>query len=279
MKKLFIVFFILSLVWIAKLSYDLFGLNSAQTELTQNLKQLQQQNANLNDQLVALKRQVATGQAANPETPNKGAVQDAPRADLQDDLPLVEQYLDLVEFALQQQQYAMAMEKLNQLSNQLEHLELAPALLSSLNQAIDKDREVLKQFINNRLIQQNKLKELLQQIDAEMEKEIQVQHQNRATSQSSFWQRWIQIESIEKPSAVLMQRNLVLKEAQLRLLIAENSVQQGQQVAFQQALKSVIEVLAQLPDAQSKQWIQRLEQIRAAPQTPIPQLNTRTLIG
>jgi len=279
MKKLFIVFFILSLAWIAKLSYDLFGLNSAQTELTQNFKQLQQQNANLNDQLVALKRQVATGQAANPETPNKGTVQDTPVADLQDDLPLVEQYLDLVEFALQQQQYAMAMEKLNQLSNQLEQLELAPALLGSLNQAIDKDREVLKQFINNRLVQQNKLKELLQQIDVEMKKEIQVQHQNRATSQSSFWQRWIQIESVEKPSAVLMQRNLVLKEAQLRLLIAENSVQQGQQVAFQQALKSVIEVLAQLPDAQSKQWIQRLEQIRAAPQTPTPQLNTRTLIG
>ncbi|MBO3661427.1 MULTISPECIES: hypothetical protein [Acinetobacter] len=279
MKKLFIVFFILSLAWIAKLSYDLFGLNSVQTELTQNFKQLQQQNANLNDQLVALKRQVATGQTANPETPNKGTVQDTPRADLQDDLPLVEQYLDLVEFALQQQQYAMAMEKLNQLSNQLEHLELAPALLGSLNQAIDKDREVLKQFINNRLVQQNKLKELLQQIDVEMEKEIQVQHQNRATSQSSFWQRWIQIESVEKPSAVLMQRNLVLKEAQLRLLIAENSVQQGQQVAFQQALKSVIEVLAQLPDAQSKQWIQRLEQIKAAPQTPTPQLNTRTLIG
>lgn len=279
MKKLFIVFFILSLAWIAKLSYDLFGLNSAQTELTQNFKQLQQQNANLNDQLVALKRQVATSQAANPETPNKGTVQDTPVADLQDDLPLVEQYLDLVEFALQQQQYAMAMEKLNQLSNQLEHLELAPTLLGSLNQAIDKDREVLKQFINNRLVQQNKLKELLQQIDVEMEKEIQVQHQNRATSQSSFWQRWIQIESVEKPSAVLMQRNLVLKEAQLRLLIAENSVQQGQQVAFQQALKSVIEVLAQLPDAQSKQWIQRLEQIKAAPQTPTPQLNTRTLIG
>ncbi len=279
MKKLFIVFFILSLAWIAKLSYDLFGLNSAQTELTQNFKQLQQQNTNLNDQLVALKRQVATSQAANPETPNKGTVQDTPVADLQDDLPLVEQYLDLVEFALQQQQYAMAMEKLNQLSNQLEHLELAPALLGSLNQAIDKDREVLKQFINNRLVQQNKLKELLQQIDVEMEKEIQVQHQHRATSQSSFWQRWIQIESVEKPSAVLMQRNLVLKEAQLRLLIAENSVQQGQQVAFQQALKSVIEVLAQLPDAQSKQWIQRLEQIKAAPQTPTPQLNTRTLIG
>ena len=279
MKKLFIVFFILSLAWIAKLSYDLFGLNSAQTELTQNLKQLQQQNANLNDQLVALKRQVATSQAANPETPNKGTVQNTPVADLQDGLPLVEQYLDLVEFALQQQQYAMAMEKLNQLSNQLEHLELAPALLGSLNQAIDKDREVLKQFINNRLVQQNKLKELLQQIDVEMEKEIQVQHQHRAITQSSFWQRWIQIESVEKPSAVLMQRNLVLKEAQLRLLIAENSVQQGQQIAFQQALKSVIEVLAKLPDTQSKQWIQRLEQIRAAPQTPTPQLNTRTLIG
>ena len=82
MKKLFIVFFILSLAWIAKLSYDLFGLNSAQAELSQAVKQLQLQNANLNDQLVALKRQVAGGQPAIAETQNNATVQQAAPADL-----------------------------------------------------------------------------------------------------------------------------------------------------------------------------------------------------
>lgn len=278
MKKLLIVFFILSLVWIAKLSYDLSGLNSTQAELSRNFDLLQQQNASLNDQLVALKRQVSGSQLKTERVPDNATAQNIPVAETQDHVVLVQQYLDLVEFALQQQQYVLAIEKLDQLSTQLESLALAPALLNSLNQAIDKDQDVLRQFVNNRFIQQTKLMELLQQMDAEMEKEIRVQHQNRPVN-PSFWQRWIQIEPAAKPSAVLMQRSLVLKEAQLRLLIAENILQQGQQVAFQQALNSVMEVLAQLPDAQSKQWLERLEQIKNTPLIPTPQLHTRTLIG
>ncbi|WP_228722905.1 hypothetical protein [Acinetobacter lwoffii] len=41
-----------------------------------------------------------------------------------------------------------------------------------------------------------------------------------------------QIESADQPSIVLMQRHLVLKEAQLRLLIAQNTLQKDQSVAF-----------------------------------------------
>ena len=62
MKKLFIVLFILSLSWLVKLSYDLHVLNTAQTELQQSIGQLQQQNAMLNDQFVALKRQISAQQ-------------------------------------------------------------------------------------------------------------------------------------------------------------------------------------------------------------------------
>ena len=192
---------------------------------------------------------------------------------------MVQQHLDLIEFALQQQQYATAIEKLNQLSNELDDYILAPALVSSLQQVIAKDQDMLKKFVNSRLVQQNKVKEVLVQMDTEIEKEIRTPYRQRPETQRSFWQRWVQIESADQPSIVLMQRHLVLKEAQLRLLIAQNTLQKDQSVAFQQALNAVIEVLEQLPDAQSQKWIQQLNQIKATPITPIPLLNTRTLVG
>lgn len=279
MKKLFIVLFILSLAWLIKLSYDLHVLNKAQTELNQSINQLQQQNANLNDQFVALKRQISAQQESAGATSAKASVREVTIDATQNDIALVQQHLDLIEFALQQQQYATAIEKLNQLSNELDDYVLAPALVSSLQQVIAKDQDMLKKFVNSRLVQQSKVKELLMQIDAEIEKEIQTPHRQRPETQRSFWQRWIQIESADQPSTVLMQRHLVLKEAQLRLLIAQNTLQKDQSVAFQQALNAVIEILEQLPDAQSRKWIQQLNQIKATPITPIPLLNTRTLVG
>ena len=279
MKKLFIVLFILSMAWLIKLSYDLHVLNTAQTEFNQSINQLQQQNANLNDQFVALKRQISAQQESAGATSAKASVSEAVTDKTQNDITLIQQHLDLIEFALQQQQYATAIEKLNQLSNELDDYILAPALVSSLQQVIAKDQDMLKKFVNSRLVQQNKVKELLVQIDAEIEKEIQTPHRQRPEAQRSFWQRWIQIESADQPSTVLMQRHLVLKEAQLRLLIAQNTLQKDQSVAFQHALNAVIEVLEQLPDAQSQKWIQQLNQIKATPITPIPLLNTRTLVG
>ncbi|WP_455597576.1 hypothetical protein [Acinetobacter pecorum] len=279
MKKLFIVLFILSLSWLVKLSYDLHVLNTAQTELQQSIGQLQQQNAMLNDQFVALKRQISAQQEKTGVTAAKASAGEPITAEMQNDIALVQQHLDLIEFALQQQQYATAIEKLNQLSNELDDYVLAPALVSSLQQVIAKDQDMLKKFVNNRLVQQGKLKEVLVKMDAEIEKEIQQPYRQPPVSQRSFWQRWIQIEPADQPSTVLMQRHLVLKEAQLRLLIAQSALQQDQSVAFQQALNAVIEVLEQLPDAQSQQWIQQLKQIKATPITPIPLLNTRTLVG
>ncbi|WP_216937076.1 MULTISPECIES: hypothetical protein [unclassified Acinetobacter] len=279
MKKLFIVLFILIMAWLVKLSYDFYVLNTVQTELNHNIAQLQQQNANLNDQLVAFKRQISAQQENAGSTSAKAPVAGAIAAETQNDIALVQQQLDLIEFVLQQQQYATAIEKLNQLSNELDDYVLAPALVSSFQQVIVKDQEMLKKFVNSRLAQQSKLKEVLVQMDAEIEKEIQTPYRQQPETQRSFWQRWIQIESADQPSTVLMQRHLVLKEAQLRLLIAQNTLQQDQSVAFQQALNAVIEVLEQLPDAQSQRWIQQLNQIKATPITPTPLLNTRTLVG
>ncbi len=59
MKKIFILLLVLALLWILKLSYDVFGLTAQQTELSNSLHRIEQSNANLNDQLVALQRHVS----------------------------------------------------------------------------------------------------------------------------------------------------------------------------------------------------------------------------
>ena len=275
MKKILIVLFIVAFAWMVKISYDLFSLRQAHTELSSSFTLLQQQNASLNDKVVALKRQVTEQRQDAPAVSNS-QIATAPESH---DAELVRQQLSLIEFALQQQQYSTALEKLSQLQLDLPNYTLAPALLDGLEHALSKDQVMLQQFINSRLVQQNKIRDLLNQMDAEIARELKAQHSATPAESGSFWRNLIQIEAVQQPSTVLMQRGLVLKEAQLRLLMAENALQQSQQIPFQQSLGAVAEVLKQLPDAKSQQWVKKLEQIRTIPLTPVPPLNARTLMS
>ena len=275
MKKILIVLFIVAVAWMAKISYDLFTLRHAHTELSSSFNLLQQQNASLNDNVVALKRQMVEQQQGTPAVSNSQTI----TALESHDAELVRQQLNLIEFALQQQQYSTALEKLSQLQLELPNYALAPALRGSLESVLSKDQVMLQQFINGRLVQQNKIRDMLNQMDTEIAKELKAQHSTTPAESGSFWRNLIQIEAVQQTSAVLMQRGLVLKEAQLRLLMAQQALQQGQQIPFQQSLGAVAEVLRQLPDAKSQQWIKQLEKIRTIPLTPMPPLNARTLMS
>jgi len=181
---------------------------------------------------------------------------------------------------LQQQQYSLALEKLNQLNLNINAYPLAPALKSSLHQVIDKDRHTVMQYINANNEQQNKMKAVLDLLDREIGGEIKAQYQKPAPQAGkSFWQRWIQIESVQQPNAVLMHRSIILKEAQLRLLLAQQQLQKGQYIAFQQELALAIQILKQLPDAKTQNFIQRLNDLKKISANPVPSLNTRALIG
>ncbi|WP_313042368.1 hypothetical protein [Acinetobacter sp.] len=280
MKKLFVVVVIVAVLWLAKLSFDLFQVNAQQTELMQQQTLLQQRNAGLNDQVVALKRQLngtATEMSA-ATTSNASIAAEATHSI--EPMMVVGQQLDLVEFAMQQQQFAVALEKLNQLDQQLDQLSLAPALRMSLHQVIQKDRETLKQYVTERQLQSDKVKNTLQSIDQLLEKEILKPYSSKEQQKGlSFWQKWIQVESVEQPSPVLMQRSLVLKEMQLRLILAQQVLNQGQYPQFQQEITEIMQIMQQLPDASLKPIRQRLEQLKDIPVISVPLLNTRALIG
>ncbi|WP_180130428.1 MULTISPECIES: hypothetical protein [unclassified Acinetobacter] len=280
MKKLFVVVVIVAVIWLAKLSFDLFQVNAQQTELMQQQTLLQQRNAGLNDQVVALKRQLSgrTTEMSAATISNASIASEATHSI--EPMSVVGQQLDLVEFAMQQQQFAVALEKLNQLDQQLDQLSLAPALRMSLHQVIQKDRETLKQYVTERQLQSDKVKNTLQSIDQLLEKEILKPYSSKEQQKGlSFWQKWIQVESVEQPSPVLMQRSLVLKEMQLRLILAQQVLNQGQYPQFQQEITEIMQIMQQLPDASLKPIRQRLEQLKDIPVISVPLLNTRALIG
>ena len=279
MKKLLVLALALSVLWIAKISFDLYRLNAAQDALMQQQNALEQRTASLNDQLAALNRQFSKTALSSDAEHAEPALAQQSAAALQPTV-LIAQQLDLIEFALQQQQYSLALEKLNQLNLNINAYPLAPALKASLHQVIDKDRHTVMQYINANNEQQNKMKAVLDLLDREIGGEIKAQYQKPAPQAGkSFWQRWIQIESVQQPNAVLMHRSIILKEAQLRLLLAQQQLQKGQYIAFQQELALAIQILKQLPDAKTQNFIQRLNDLKKISANPVPSLNTRALIG
>lgn len=277
MKKLLVLLLVLSVLWVVKISFDLHQLSVGQDTLMRQQSALEQRNASLNDQLAAINRQLSGVAPVEGNTTSTNTVSAV--GGLQPTV-LIAQQLDLVEFALQQQQYSFAVDKLNQLNRDIHTYELAPALKASLHQVLTKDQKIVMQFVQANLEQQNKIKAVLDQIDQAIAQEIKTQYtQPEPQPEHSFWRRWIQVESVQQPNAVLMQRAIILKEAQLGLMLAQQQLQKGQYIAFQQELTGVIQTLKQLPDAKTQYFIQRLSELKKIPANTVPALNTRALLG
>lgn len=283
MKKFLIIVILVCVAWIAKLSYDLFQLNQTQTVMQNTLQQLESNSASLNDQLVALQRQNPKQSEAAVTTESVPVTAGEPAANTMlqiDPMVLIRQQLDLVDFALQQQQYHYALEKLAQLNLKLEQYALAPALKQSLHQAIEKDQKLIQQTVQARTEQQQQIQQLSQQLDLALTQEIKQGQMRPANAEnSSFWQRWFVLQPATQPATQLMQRAIILKEVQLRLLVAREVLTQGQYLEYQKDLNEIIQILASLPDAQAQKLRKQVEKIKGFSIIPMPVLNTRALLG
>ncbi|NNG77309.1 hypothetical protein HLH10_13700 [Acinetobacter sp. ANC 4277] len=280
MKKILILLLILSLLWIIKLSYDVFNISAQQTELSSSLHRIEQSNANLNDQLVALQRHVkAEGGTVAQGTQAEHDLKTIEASSI-DPIVVIKQQLDLIEFMLKQQKLNEALDKLMYLDQNLEQYALAPSLKQSLHQVIAKDQQVIQQFASARVAQQAKVDDLIHELDQALTQEINTPQLSSSQPQSKyFWQRWLVIEPAKQPAIALMQRPLILKEAQLRLLLAHQALQQGQYLEYQESLTEIIQLLNQIPDEKSRQLIQNIQKIKGFTVVPTPSLNTRALLG
>lgn len=276
MKKLVVIVVLIALIWIVKLSFDVMQISAQQQQLSQSLHLVEKTNANLNDQLVALQRRNYTQDAAE-----QSAVSSAiPQEDAIQPMEMVARQLDLVEFSLQQQQFHYATEMLKNLDREVNEYALAPALKQSLHQVIQQDQKQIQKFITTRDAQYQQVSQLLQQLDQQLKQQVQQPEMNPAdVDDRYFWQKWLSIESAKQPATQLMQRQIILKEAQLRLLLARQVFMQGQYVQYQQEVNDIIQLLQQLPDQKAQQLVQQLEKIKNLNIVPAPSLKTRALLG
>lgn len=276
MKKLVVIVVLIALIWILKLSFDVMQISAQQQQLSQSLHLVEKTNANLNDQLVALQRRNYTQDAAE-----QSAISSAiPQEDAIQPMEMVARQLDLVEFSLQQQQFHYATEMLENLDREVNEYALAPALKQSLHQVIQQDQKQIQQFITTRDAQYQQVSQLLQQLDQQLKQQVQQPEMNPAdVDDRYFWQKWLSIESAKQPATQLMQRQIILKEAQLRLLLARQVFMQGQYVQYQQEVNDIIQLLQQLPDQKAQQLVQQLEKIKNLNIVPAPSLKTRALLG
>ena len=276
MKKLVVIVVLIALIWIVKLSFDVMQISAQQQQLSQSLHLVEKNIANLNDQLVALQRRNYTQDAAE-----QSAVSSAiPQEDAIQPMEIVARQLDLVEFSLQQQQFHYATEMLENLDRELNEYALAPALKQSLHQVVQQDQKQIQQFITTRDAQYQQVSQLLQQLDQQLKQQVQQPEMNPAdVDDRYFWQKWLSIESAKQPATQLMQRQIILKEAQLRLLLARQVFMQGQYVQYQQEVNDIIQLLQQLPDQKAQQLVQQLEKIKNLNIVPAPSLKTRALLG
>ena len=276
MRKIVYLILALGLVWLAKLSYDVAQYSQTIPQLQQQLDQTQQRYALLNDQFVAVQRQAQNNRVVEPAedmvTMPATLTGVAP-------IILIKQHLQLIQFAVEQQQFIYALEHLNQLQQQIVQYAVAPALQQSLMKAIEQDRLAIQQFVLAQTQQQQQLDHLLQQLDQKIQQEISNPNITLQKTASGSWWQWFRLEKVEQPATDLMNRHVVLKEAQLRLLLASHALNQGQISEYRKSVQEVIQLLVKLPDQKSQQIRSRLEKVLNLPAVPTPKLTTLSLLG
>lgn len=276
MRKIAYFILVLGLVWLAKLSYDVAQYSQTVPQLQQQLVQSQQQYSLLNDQLVGLQRQL---QDKNTSNTNNKLVTTPITIDGIAPAVVIKQKLQLVQFAVDQQQFIFALEQLNQLQQQMAQHQVSPALQHGLIKAMEQDKQNIQQYVLLQTQQRQQFDTLLQYLDQQLQQEIQKPDIRLQKNSERSWWQWFKFEKVQRTPPDLIQRSILLKEAQLRLLLAEQALHLNQATEYRKSMQEVMLLLEDLPDRSSQQMKLRVEKMLNLPVIPAPKLTTLGLLG
>lgn len=276
MRKIAYFILVLGLVWLAKLSYDVAQYSQTIPQLQQQLVQSQQQYSLLNDQLVGLQRQL---QDKNTSNTNNKLVTTQITIDGIAPAVVIKQKLQLVQFAVDQQQFIFALEQLNQLQQQMAQHQVSPALQHGLIKAIEQDKQNIQQYVLLQTQQRQQFDTLLQYLDQQLQQEMQKPDIRLQKNSERSWWQWFKFEKVQRTPPDLIQRSILLKEAQLRLLLAEQALHLNQATEYRKSMQEVMLLLEDLPDRSSQQMKLRVEKMLNLPVVPAPKLTTLGLLG
>lgn len=278
MKKFLYVIGILMLCWLAKLSYDVVLMQKQLLETQNNLRKAEQTAAHVNDQLVSLQRKSIPAPTSQSHPKFQEQQTDNEIAGL-NPITLIKQRLELVNFAIQQQQYIYALEQLNETDQSVEKNDLAETLKLALHQAIAQDKLVIQQYVASRAIQQEQLSEALQSIERHLKTELNSSEIKLGQDgQQSWWSQWFKLDRVEQNTPVLINRKLILKEIQLRMILAQQALTRGEFLEYQSMLDLMISELEKLPDGYSQKLKQSIIKLKQNKMNPVPKLSSLAIL-
>lgn len=275
MRKIVYLILLLSLLWLAKLSYDVAQYSQIVPQLQQQLTQQQQRYSLLNDQFVAVQRQLQDAHLSDPsEASNLPSMVTGVAPVI-----LIKQQLQLVQFAIDQQQFIYAIDQLNQVQQHIVQYTVSPALQHSLMKAIEQDKQAIQHYVLMQTQQQQQIDTLLQQLDQKLLQEVHNPTIKMQKAEASSWWSWFKFEKVQRTQPDLINRHLILKEAQLRLVLASQALHQGQASEYRKSVQEVIRLFSILPDQNSQMIKQKLEKLLNLSVIPTPKLTTLGLLG
>lgn len=280
MKKIVYLILVFALLWLMKMSYDMYALNQQLDSIVNDLHQSEQKNATFTDQLVALQREVEKSATTVTNASTTTTAQASLPQNGLSPIILIKQQLELVQFALQQEQFVYAVEKLNELDYAIEHYALATTLKQSLHQTIAQDKTNIQQLIVAKNQQLEKFDDALLALDYQLALQANNTQLKPTTKNTTyFWQNWISVQRVKQPDVELMNRKMILKEVQNRILSAQQSLLHGQIKDYQQMLHLATQQLDTLPDADSQKIKQHIIRLKQLPIIVAPKLNSLAVIG
>ena len=264
------------------------------------LMDLRQSSARLNDFMVALQRaqvadmpsqsasnaasaSAATSAQTTPVTPTKNNRKTAApdplisKQSVQNSKALLQSQLQLVEFAITQQQYVYALEQLKTTRQILQQQPLAAPLKNSLLQSLIADEKNILQQLARFQQQQTLLLSALSKVDQQLQQQAQLAPTS-ALPKQAWWQHWLQIQPAQTATPALMYRQNQYQMVQWRLQLAQQALMHGQSSLYVQQLNWSLALLKPLPDAASLALSKRIQQLQDQPLLSEPPLQTLALL-
>ncbi len=259
------------------------------------LQNMSQAYGRLNDQLVALQSYSKPDNTSskNVQTSGKNNAKSLSQADLaatgsanlnttspiavENTKAMLLAQLELVQFALKQQQYVYALEKLKAVQNAVPKQPLAMTLQQSLIHGLLLDQKNIQQQVERLQQQQRMLFAALGQIDLQIQ-QMMLQTPNIATRHESWWKNWLILERASTDNPQLHNRIQIYQELQWRLQLAQQAQLQGQYVLCQQQLMMAQRLFNRVPDAAGRHIQQQLSHLQRQPRLAMPQLQSMMLL-
>lgn len=243
-------------------------------QLKAQVSTLEHENSNLRDEWVQWQRQNRITQNTTSQTVNE---QQQQNQQLIHQIQQLKQGFDFAHFALQQQQWLVALQRLEHIEQQLDGFMISEHLKLSLAQAIEQDKQQVKLTYQQAQQQQQSFNNLIQHLEQILQDELRLNYQQ--PQQGAWWQRlWI-VEKTTQPTINTAQHQLLLKEIQLDVMILKTMNVLQQPIEFQHMANGLERKMAQLPLPLVQQLEPDIQSLKQIQLLNIPHLTSLELLG